>query len=102
MSYDTTTETFIITQKDAKKLWDKLFGVEYTVESMDAQRKSEGVKYKVKHKGDDSWECDCESFFYESGVHDVVMTDTGRRHKKTCKHIRFVMQKEHLPYQKRY
>jgi len=96
------TEQFIITQKEAKKLWDKLFGVEYTVESMDHWRKKQGVKYKTHHKGDDTWECNCESFKYDSGTIQVTMLDTGRVHPKTCKHIRYVMEKEKMPFKESY
>lgn len=91
-------EEFIITQKEAKKLWDKLFGVEYTIESFDDRRKEQGVKYKVFHKGDDTWECNCESFKYDTGTRKVTMVDTGTVHPKTCKHIRYVMGEEKMKY----
>ena len=91
-------ERFQVTKREAKKLWDKLFGIEYTVESMDYYRKQHGVKYTTKHKGDDTWECSCESFKYESGIKSVEMIDTGRKHEKTCKHIRYIMNEEKLEY----
>lgn len=90
-----------LTITDVKKLWDKLFGVEYTVESFDHYRKQKGVKYKVAHRGDNSWSCPCESFLYKSGTEDIE-DDSGKVHKDTCKHIRFCMEKEGIKYTRKY
>jgi len=89
---------FIVTQKNSKQLWNKLFGIDYTVESMDDLRRSAGTKYTVRHKGDDTWVCDCKSFIFDTGTQSVTMKDTRQKHEKTCKHIRSVMKKEKLPF----
>lgn len=95
-------EEFEITQKEAKQLWDKLFGVQYTVESLDYFRKKKGIKYTTEHRGDDSWVCDCPSFKFKTGLERIEMLDTGKVHEETCKHMRFVMKKEGMPYKRLY
>jgi len=80
--------------KLAKKVWDKVFGQVFDVESMDWTRRREGVRYKVKHSGSDEWSCDCSSFKFKSGVVTIKDLETGKEYLDTCKHIRFVMQKE--------
>lgn len=102
MSYLSEDEHFEITQQEAKKVWEKLFGIQYTVQSMDYSRKQEGIKYTVEHRGDDTWVCNCPSFKFHSGTENVEILDTGKIHEDTCKHIRFVMKKEGIAYKRIY
>jgi len=80
--------------KIAKRVWDKIFGKIFDVESMDWSRKQEGVRYKVKRSGSDEWSCDCMSFRFKSGVAKVKDLETGKEYDRACKHILFVMKKE--------
>jgi len=91
-------EEFKLSNTETNKLWNKIFGTEYTVESMDYYRKKKGVKYTIHHQGNDTWFCDCMSWRCKSGVQTVEMLDTGKKHERTCKHIRFVMKNEGLRY----
>lgn len=82
----------------AKKVWDKVFGQEWTVESMDYYRKKEGKQYIVKKNGD-KWSCNCPSFIFHSGTCSVRIKG-GNLIKDSCKHIRFIMEKEGIKYVK--
>jgi len=84
----------------AKKVWDKVFGQEWTIESQDYQRKKEGIKYLVKQKCDDEWSCDCPSFIYGSGTCRIRNIATGKIYENTCKHIRWVMAHEKMKWER--
>lgn len=86
----------------AKKVWDKVFGQVYIVESMDYARKREGIRYETKHSGSDEWSCDCPSYKFESGTSAVRDAVTGKRYERTCKHIRFCMEKEGMKFKRAY
>lgn len=86
----------------ANKVWDKVFGHVYDVESMDYGRKREGIIYKVKHSGTDDWSCNCPSWKYQSGVKRVRDTDTNKPYDRTCKHIRHCMVKEGMKIKETY
>lgn len=88
--------------KLAKKVWDKVFGQIFTVESMDYFRKKEGVKYTVKQSGEDEWTCDCKSFIFHSGVITVEDIQTGKKYRDTCKHIRFSMEQSGMKIKERW
>lgn len=95
-------EQFEITNIEAKKLWDKLFGVQYDVRSLDYFRKQKGVMYKVDHRGDDTWYCNCPSFKFDTGTEQTRDLTTGKMHNKTCKHIRFIMKQEGISFKRTY
>lgn len=78
----------------ANQVWDKVFGHVYDIESMDYRRKRQGIRYKVKHKGDNTWSCSCMSWKTKTGVRRVQDLDTNKIHERTCKHIRFCMKEE--------
>jgi len=88
----------ILTITQTKKLWDVLFGVEYTVESMDYMRRKQGTKYTVRQEGAASWKCDCNSFIFHSGTKEVEILEEGVyvTVPETCKHIRHVMKQNSL------
>lgn len=85
----------------AKQVWDKVFGYIYDVESMDYQRKREGIHYKVKHSGE-KWSCTCKSWIFDTGTRTVEDLETGKIYERTCKHIRFCMDKEGMKYETRW
>lgn len=93
--------------KIAKMAFDKVFGKEFTIESMDWQRKRAGVRYKVVKQGNGVWKCECMSFKTHSGTEwakidestGVLTIDRNWTHsdptfQETCKHIRFCMEHE--------
>lgn len=94
----TTKEEFRI----AKQVWDKVFGQVFDVESMNYYRKREGIRYKVKHSGSDVWTCNCKSWIFMSGTVTVEDLNTGKIYERTCKHIRFCMEKEGKKIKRRY
>lgn len=92
----------VVELKIARKVWDKVFGHVYDVESMDRQRRSEGVHYTVKRSGADDWSCDCKSYIYSTGTVIVQDTKTKKVYKRTCKHIRHCMSKEQMQIKQYY
>jgi len=78
----------------ANKVWDKVFGQVFDVESMDWTRKREGIHYKVKKSGGDEWTCNCKSWIFKSATKTVEDLESGKTYKRTCKHIRFCMKNE--------
>ena len=84
----------VVELKIAKKVWDKVFGHVFEVESMDAARRREGTRYTVKQSGADVWSCDCKSYIYSTGTVKVEDTETKKKYNRTCKHIRHCMTKE--------
>jgi len=86
---------------DVKKVWDKVFGKEYTIESFDYLRKKHGIRYTVEYKGDGSWTCSCQSFLFKSGTIDIRIEDSlGERIlRDTCKHIRFILACEKIAFE---
>jgi len=85
----------------ASKVWDKIFGQIFTVESMNFLRRRQGIRYEVKKNGD-RWTCNCKSWIFKSGTIAVKDLETNVIHERTCKHIRFVMEKEGMKIRKLY
>ncbi len=90
---------FVLTQELSKKLWKKLFAVEYIVTSLDYWRKKQGKKYTVLQTGDEDFECDCESWYYGSGLVRIQL-EGGTSRFLTCKHMRFVLKEKKISFRK--
>ena len=88
--------------KQIKELWHRVFGTKWTVESFDPDRKQQGITYEIKREDVADYKCSCQSFTYLSGTRGVLLPefDDGEDVKipVTCKHIRWILEQEHIPY----
>jgi len=69
------------------KVWERVFGREFTVKSMNYERQKKGITYTVVQIGNE-WKCSCPSFKFKAGLYAVYDSENKVTIGFTCKHIR--------------